>query len=488
MIKIPDVSAVRLAPRASVSALASHPTAQKTVQLGTIDPPLHALFKHWSKPAACALALLFSMLAYSQPWSFAYTALGLAAVLLSRHVFTPTQLRATKMARRTPWRIARLLGELALVTMLLLFIGASLDLKGMFPAEVLLSWFGATLVILLITDLLGARVAAHFAVPHRHIIIGANDVGLELARRSAEHGDSNNFLGYFDFRNPDRLPLQARDRFLGACKDVAAFVQRHAVNAIYIAIPMSNAERIVNLVHEFRDTTASIYFVPDMFAFDLVQPRCVEFNGIPLLSVCDTPFHGMNAVYKRAMDLFLVSTSLLFACPLMLVVALAVKLSSPGPILFKQRRYGLHGEEILVYKFRSMTVCEDGANVKQAERSDLRVTAVGRFLRRTSLDELPQLFNVLEGKMSFVGPRPHAVVHNELYRKLISGYMIRHKVRPGMTGWAQVHGLRGETTTVEQMRLRAQYDVDYLRHWSVWLDAKILLRTALIVIRGHNAH
>jgi putative colanic acid biosynthesis UDP-glucose lipid carrier transferase len=225
-----------------------------------------------------------------------------------------------------------------------------------------------------------------------------------------------------------------------------------------------------------------------MFAFDLVQPRCVEFNGIPLLSVCDTPFHGMNAVYKRAMDLILVSASLLFACPLMLVVALAVKLSSPGPILFKQRRYGLHGEEILVYKFRSMTVCEDGANVKQAERSDLRVTAVGRFLRRTSLDELPQLFNVLEGKMSFVGPRPHAVVHNELYRKLISGYMIRHKVRPGMTGWAQVHGLRGETTTVEQMRLRAQYDVDYLRHWSVWLDAKILLRTALIVIRGQNAH
>jgi putative colanic acid biosynthesis UDP-glucose lipid carrier transferase len=172
----------------------------------------------------------------------------------------------------------------------------------------------------------------------------------------------------------------------------------------------------------------------------------------------------------------------------MVAAVIAVKLSSPGPVLFKQRRYGLHGEEILVYKFRSMIVCEDGPVVEQAKTHDARVTAVGRFLRRTSMDELPQLINVLQGRMSFVGPRPHAVVHNEIYRKLISGYMIRHKVRPGMTGWAQVHGLRGETTTVEQMRLRAQYDLDYLRHWSLWLDAKILFKTALIVLHGRNAH
>jgi putative colanic acid biosynthesis UDP-glucose lipid carrier transferase len=157
-------------------------------------------------------------------------------------------------------------------------------------------------------------------------------------------------------------------------------------------------------------------------------------------------------------------------------------------VLFKQRRYGLNGEEIVVYKFRSMTVCEDGATVVQAQQGDLRFTRVGRFLRRTSMDELPQLFNVLEGKMSFIGPRPHAVAHNELYRKLISGYMIRHKVRPGISGWAQIHGLRGETTNVEQMRLRVQYDLEYLRHWSMWLDVKILLKTAVIVLRGRNAY
>jgi len=193
-------------------------------------------------------------------------------------------------------------------------------------------------------------------------------------------------------------------------------------------------------------------------------------------------------VQKRAVDLALLTIALPLLSPLMLLLALAVKLSSRGPVLFKQRRYGLDGQEIIVYKFRSMTVCEDGPVVAQAQRGDRRFTRVGRFLRRTSLDELPQLFNVLEGKMSFIGPRPHAVAHNEQYRKLISGYMIRYKVRPGMSGWAQIHGLRGETSTLEQMRLRVQYDLEYLRNWSVLLDVKIMLRTALVVLRGSNAH
>jgi putative colanic acid biosynthesis UDP-glucose lipid carrier transferase len=322
----------------------------------------------------------------------------------------------------------------------------------------------------------------------RHIIIGANEVGVELARRISQSAGTGTFMGFFDFRSPDRLPQQSREQFAGKCKDVAGFVQRHAVNAIYIALPMSNAPRIEEMLNEFRDTTASIYFVPDIFAFDLVQARCVEINGVPMLAICDTPFHGMNAVKKRAIDIVLSSTALLLTWPLMLAIAIAVKITSSGPVLFKQRRYGLHGEEIRVYKFRTMTVCEDGPLVVQAAKQDGRITAVGRFLRRTSMDELPQLFNVLQGRMSFVGPRPHAVAHNEIYRKLISGYMIRHKVRPGMTGWAQVHGLRGETTAVEQMRLRVQYDLDYLRNWSLWLDFRILIRTVGIVFLGGDAY
>src|SRR5262249_42708731 len=236
---------------------------------------------------------------------------------------------------------------------------------------------------------------------------------------------------FFDFRSPDRLPEDIHpEHLVGHCKDVADFVRANDVTAIYIALPLSNVPRIGEMVRELRDTTASIYFVPDVFAFDLIQGRLVEINGMPAISVCDTPFHGLDAVLKRVTDIVLAGTGLLLLAPLMVLIAFAVRVSSPGPILFRQRRYGLNGEGFVLYKFRTMTVCEEGAEVRQAPRKDSRVTRLGRILRTTSLDELPQLLNVLEGKMSVVGPRPHAVAHNELYRKLISGYMIRHKVRP----------------------------------------------------------
>jgi putative colanic acid biosynthesis UDP-glucose lipid carrier transferase len=399
------------------------------------------------------------------------------------------QLSAVFALRAARLRLPRLLIEWGIVVGLLLFLGLTLKLNGIFPRQLLATWFALTPAMLLMGDVVAARIAARTsAVRHRFIIIGANEVGFELKRRASQHAGMGTFMGFFDFRALQRLPQDARGQFAGLCKEVADFVRNNAVNAIYITLPMSKAPRIEEMLRECRDTTASIYFVPDIFAYDLVQARCVEVNGMPMLSICDTPFHGMNAVRKRATDIVLSSLGLLLTWPLMIGVAIAVKLSSPGPILFKQRRYGLNGDEILVYKFRSMRVCEDGSVVVQAKRQDDRITPLGRFLRRTSLDELPQLFNVLEGQMSFVGPRPHAVAHNETYRKVISGYMIRHKVRPGMTGWAQVHGLRGETSTVEQMRLRVQYDLDYLRHWSLMLDLKILLKTALIVVRGRNAY
>jgi putative colanic acid biosynthesis UDP-glucose lipid carrier transferase len=203
---------------------------------------------------------------------------------------------------------------------------------------------------------------------------------------------------------------------------------------------------------------------------------------MPAISVCDTPFHGMDAVLKRATDLVFGGIGLILICPVMLAIAIAVKISSKGPVLFRQRRYGLNGDEIFVYKFRSMTVTDDGPVVSQATRDDPRVTPVGRLIRRTSLDELPQLFNVILGDMSLVGPRPHAIAHNEMYRKLISGYMIRHKVRPGITGLAQVNGMRGETETLDKMSERVRYDLEYLRHWSPWLDLKIIFRTVGLII------
>ncbi|HEX2790823.1 MAG TPA: undecaprenyl-phosphate glucose phosphotransferase [Steroidobacteraceae bacterium] len=471
-----------------ISALSGAAVDQKTVRLGTLEPPLLALLKHWSKPAVVAGALLLCMLFSPERATRAYWALALVAVLISRQVFSPLQMLSATAKNRAQRKLLVLMLQWGVVVAILLLLGLALRLGTTFPNSLLLNWFAVTSIALLVGDICSGHVASRTgAARQRYIIIGANTMGVELERRVSQSVGMGTFMGFFDFRSVDRLPRDTHGQFAGQCKDVAAFVRLHAVNAIYIALPMSNAPRIEEMLQEFRDTTASIYFVPDIFAFDLVQARCVEINGIAMLSICDTPFHGMNAVQKRVADIMLSSLALLVCWPAMLMAAIAVKLSSPGPALFKQRRYGLHGEEIVVYKFRSMTVCEDGSVVVQAKREDERITAVGRFLRRTSLDELPQLFNVLEGRMSFVGPRPHAVAHNEEYRKLISGYMIRHKVRPGMTGWAQVHGLRGETTTVEQMRLRVEYDLYYLRQWSLWLDLWILAKTAVIVIRGRNA-
>jgi putative colanic acid biosynthesis UDP-glucose lipid carrier transferase len=228
--------------------------------------------------------------------------------------------------------------------------------------------------------------------------------------------------------------------------------------------------------------------VPDIFVFDLIQARSGEIHGIPVVAMCETPFYGYRGVTKRLTDIILSTLILLLLLPLLLLVAILVRGSSPGPVIFKQRRYGLDGREIAVYKFRTMKVTEDGAYVRQASKDDPRITKIGAVLRRSSLDELPQLINVLQGRMSLVGPRPHAVAHNEEYRKLIKGYMVRHKVLPGITGLAQVNGCRGETSQLEDMEARVNFDLDYLRHWSPLLDIKIILLTVLVLFRDEKAY
>jgi len=252
--------------------------------------------------------------------------------------------------------------------------------------------------------------------------------------------------------------------------------------------PMRHVKRVMNLLDDLRDTTASIYYVPDIFVFDLIQARSGEIHGIPVVAMCETPFYGYRGVAKRVSDVGFSALILLLLMPLLVLIALVVKISSPGPIIFKQRRYGLDGREIAVYKFRTMRVTEDGAQIRQASKTDSRITRVGGVLRRSSMDELPQLINVLQGRMSLVGPRPHAVAHNEEYRKLIKGYMVRHKVLPGITGLAQVNGCRGETSKLEEMEARVNYDLDYLRHWSPMLDIKIILLTVVKVFRDDKAY
>ena len=388
--------------------------------------------------------------------------------------------------------LARLLLEWGAFIAITTVVGKSLGFESLLPRRGLTIWFLATPVALVVSNYALERTAGWWLGRrprvYRHIIIGATEVGLELAKRVERGSRPSSFMGFFDFRQIARLPQVAPTQWAGLCDGVAEFVRQNSIDSIYIALPISSSPRIAELVKELRDTTASVYFVPNILNFDLVQPRCMELHGIPLLAVCETPIQGSAGLVKRALDLILASAALIVLAPILMLIGAAVRFSSSGPALFLQRRYGLGGEEIRILKFRTMRVCEDSAEVVQATREDDRVTPLGRILRRYSIDELPQLLNVLQGNMSIVGPRPHAVTHNEQYRKLINGYMIRHKVRPGITGWAQVNGLRGETDTVDKMHARVEYDLDYIRNWTLWLDIKIIARTVFLVVNDRQAY
>lgn len=258
---------------------------------------------------------------------------------------------------------------------------------------------------------------------------------------------------------------------------------------IYIALPLRAEERIKHILNAFADSSITVKFIPDFFSFDLLHSQLTDIGGIPIISVYDSPLNSTgNAMLKRLEDIIVSTLIITLISPILLAIAIAIKLSSKGPVIFKQRRYGINGEEITVLKFRSMTVCDDGNEITQAQKNDTRITKIGAFLRRTSLDELPQFFNVIAGNMSIVGPRPHACAHNEQYRKLIPKYMLRHLVKPGITGWAQIHGWRGETDTLEKMEKRVEFDLHYIDNWSVWLDLKIILLTFIKGFINKNAY
>ena len=419
--------------------------------------------------------------------------LGRHNIILSVIVFALTFPGSSRLTT-TPWRVVRniTMGWLTISGLLLLFGWGSRYLE-YFDRDVLVTWFWVAPL-----SQAGAHFLMRFAAPairemqghaRRVVLAGMNEQGIDLARRlTSDVYSSAQVLGFFDDRERERLAHHDEYPLLGRLTDLPGYVKNGQVDVIYLSLPMASQSRILSLLEALRDTTSSIYFVPDTFVTDLIQGRMDTVNGAPVVAVCESPFTGLNGAIKRASDVVLSLLILALLVPVFALIALGVKLSSPGSMIFRQRRYGLDGREIVVYKFRSMTVLEDGAAIEQARRDDQRFTAFGRFLRRSSLDELPQFFNVLQGRMSIVGPRPHAVAHNELYRKLIRGYMLRHKVRPGITGWAQVNGYRGETETLEKMKARIDCDLEYLRNWSLRLDLFIIAKTAWILLKAKNAH
>jgi putative colanic acid biosynthesis UDP-glucose lipid carrier transferase len=379
------------------------------------------------------------------------------------------------------------------VTGLLLIGGYATGTLDLYPRAVLLTWAVAAPLGLWAVAVLGHAVlrwrAGQPGSVRRAVIVGAGLPAVKAAQALQRRRElPTRIMGYFDDRQGSRVDSAAAPARLGGLADVAAYVDRHAIDAVYITLPLGSQPRIVALLESLQSTTASLFLVPDLFGISVIQGRLQDVNGVAVVGICETPFTGLDNVVKRASDLVLATTILLLTAPLMIALAIGVKLSSPGPVIFRQRRNGLRGEEIVVYKFRSMRATDDGPVVPQAQRDDPRVTRFGAFLRRTSLDELPQLFNVILGQMSVVGPRPHAVAHNQQYAQMIKAYMVRHKVRPGITGWAQINGHRGETDTLDKMRARVEHDLDYLRNWSLSLDLHIVLRTLMLLLGDRRAY
>lgn len=414
-------------------------------------------------------------------------------VILAILVFALTFPGAARLSQSTLKSIRNILmGWLTLAALLSIF-GYASGYLFYFNAQMLVTW-----AWLAPAAAIGGHVTLRLAAPlivqaqggpRRAVVAGMNEQGIELARRlSSDPYNSVRAAGFFEDRAHSRSGHSDEFPVLGKLAELPSYVKHNHIDIIYLALPMASQQRIVSLLDALRDTTASIFFVPDIFVTELIQGRMDSVGGIPVVGVCDSPFSGTDAIIKRGSDIVLSLLILAMISPLLLLIALAVKLTSRGPAIFKQTRYGVDGSEIKVYKFRTMRVQEDGDVVKQASKGDDRVTRLGALLRQTSLDELPQFLNVLQGRMSIVGPRPHAVAHNELYRKLIKGYMQRHKVKPGITGWAQVNGLRGETETLDKMKARVEYDLDYLRNWSLRLDLFIIAKTVWVVLRGVNAY
>jgi putative colanic acid biosysnthesis UDP-glucose lipid carrier transferase len=303
------------------------------------------------------------------------------------------------------------------------------------------------------------------------VICGVNEIGAGLAAHFQDNPYFGlNFLGYFDDRHRDRLQQIGTQPLLGAFRDLGNFARHHRVDRIYLSLPMATQPRIVRMLDDLRDSTASIYFAPDIFITDLINGKVESVGGLPVVAVRESPYAGANGVLKRAEDAALSLVALVLLAPLMAALALWVRRESPGPALARQRRYGLDGREITVYEFRV------------APAGDPRATRLDRWLRRTELDKLPQLLNVLQGQMSLVGPQPTLDAVNQQYRRLIPDYMLRHKAKPGITGLAQVRGQRG--VDLAGMTRRIASDIEYLRGWSLSLDLWILMVALLRLARG----
>ncbi|MEM1416105.1 MAG: undecaprenyl-phosphate glucose phosphotransferase [Myxococcota bacterium] len=457
-------------------------------QKGGIIRPYHStlvLLQRLADVCMIVLAHVVAVRLYDHAnWVPAYTVAAVSAGLL--FLFAAEAFGLYRGFRGVPLRheLARVWGAWAIVVAALLLTAFALKQTATYSRVANFLWFlGAPTLVSVVRTVARATLkeARRRGLNTRRVaIVGMTEMAERVAKRIRETPWLGLELdGVYEDRALDRCH-EVRTSIAGLSGNFSQLVERAKageLDGVYMCLPLKAEPRVNELLRQLADTTASVYYVPDFYAFDLLHGRWSQLGEIPLVSVFETPFQGTDGWLKRLEDIVLGTCALAVAAIPMLFIAIGVKVTSRGPVFFRQRRYGLNGEVIDVLKFRSMTVMENGDDVKQATKGDKRITPFGRFLRRTSLDELPQLFHVVSGSMSLVGPRPHAVAHNELYRKRIHGYMLRHKVKPGLTGWAQVNGWRGETDTLDKMEKRIEHDLDYIRRWNLLFDLRIVFMT-----------
>ena len=462
--------------------------------------------RHWwdfvqpALDAASILAALTTTKLVARGWvDDAALAMGLVAVIIFLLASQLTGLNRRFEAGSVDREISSVVATWALTILVLALLGFATRYAELFARSVMLAWIVLTPALISLSRMclrvIQIGLLRRGVGTRRVAIAGFNDLGRQTAANiQSDPSLGLNLVGFYDDRDESRRssaegkPLGDEANLLGNLQQLVQRAREGQIDTVLITLPMRAEDRIRFVLDQLSDSTVSVYIVPDFFVFELLHSRWTSMGGLPAVSVFENPLFGVDGVVKRIVDLLIATAGLIAISIPMLLIAVAVKLSSPGPVFFRQRRYGLDGREILVWKFRSMRTCDNGPVVKQATKDDPRVTRVGAILRKTSLDELPQLFNVIEGTMSLVGPRPHASAHNEEYRSLIPGYMLRHKVKPGITGLAQVNGCRGETQTIEKMERRIQWDHTYIRRWSVWLDLKILFKTLLVVWKQEEAY
>ncbi len=371
-----------------------------------------------------------------------------------------------------------------------------------FIAELFLVGFVVQSLIHFAVRMINRRINKHSHVTDNVIIVGEGQLANYLEHKISSNPWLNErVIGNVSIEEEVNLQRKtqkselndyptSRTIHLGKVAELSDLIDEHDINTIYIVTPLESSRVLEELYFVLLDKHVSIHWIPDIFSLRLINHSVKEIAGIPVLTLSETPLTGMSKLGKAIEDKVLSFLILLCIIPVLVVVAIAVKIDSPGPIFFRQNRTGWNGKTFSIWKFRSMRIdqqLEKGQVLKQAEKNDPRITKVGAFIRKTSLDELPQVFNVLTGDMSLVGPRPHAVQHDEVYSHRISDYYARHNIKPGITGLAQVRGYRGETKQIDQMTKRIESDIEYINNWSIWLDLSILIRTAA-VFTGKDAY